>query len=173
MGSGSALDRGVADFASLYEANYRALVRLAFLLTQSAETADDLVQDAFARIFPRWRRLEDPVPYLRRTVVNAANSWHRRRRLELSRPPVVEESSALGANELFDVLALLPARQRAAVVLRFYEDLSDAEVAEILGCRPGTVASLVHRAFDQMRRVMTDPAPLPHPPLDPRQRSDP
>lgn len=146
-------------FEALYRDNYRKLVQLAYLLTQSAETADDLVQDVFARIFPKWQRLEDPAPYLRRCVVNAANSWHRRLRLERLRSANVEESAALHADELFDVLAQLPARQRSAVVLRFYEGLTDAEVAVVLGCRPGTVASLVHRAFERMRQAMTEAGP--------------
>ncbi|MGO9341343.1 MAG: RNA polymerase sigma factor [Acidimicrobiales bacterium] len=143
-------------FEQLYRANYRKLVQLAYLLTQSAETADDLVQDVFARVLPRWQRLDDPVPYLRRSVVNAANSWRRRLRLERRRQANVEESASLHADELFDVLAQLPTRQRSAVVLRFYEGLNDAEVAAVLGCRPGTVASLVHRAFERMRQAMAD-----------------
>ncbi len=145
-------------FEELYRANYRKLVQLAYLLTQSAETADDLVQDVFARVLPRWQRLDDPVPYLRRSVVNAANSWRRRLRLERLRSAHVEESANLHADELFDVLAELPSRQRSAVVLRFYEGMSDAEVAAVLGCRPGTVASLVHRAFERMRQAMGERA---------------
>jgi RNA polymerase sigma-70 factor (sigma-E family) len=144
------------DFEQLYRANYRKLVQLAYLLTQSSETAHDLVQDVFARVLPRWQRLDDPVPYLRRSVVNAANSWRRRLRLERLRAANVEESASLHADEMFDVLARLPTRQRSAVVLRFYEGLTDAEVATLLGCRPGTVASLVHRAFDRMRQAMAD-----------------
>ena len=156
-------------FEALYRDNYRKLVQLAYLLTQSAETADDLVQDVFARVFPRWQRLEDPAPYLRRCVVNAANSWRRRLRLERLRSANVEESALLHADELFDVLAQLPARQRSAVVLRFYEGLTDSEVAAVLGCRPGTVASLVHRAFERMRLAMTDQAPDRHPDEGPPQ----
>ena len=153
-------------FEALYRSNYRALTRLAFLLTQSAEAADDLVQDVFARVLPRWHRLDDPVPYLRRSVVNAANSWHRRRRLERSRPSELVVSTTFEADELFDVLAKLPARQRAAVVLRYYADLSDAEVAAALGCRPGTVPSLVHRALEQMRPALRREHPAPEPAPD-------
>jgi RNA polymerase sigma-70 factor (sigma-E family) len=153
---GSRAAEVAGDFETLYRENYRKLVQLAFLLTQSSDTADDLVQDVFARVLPRWQRLDDPVPYLRRSVVNAANSWHRRLRLERLRSANVEESASLHADELFDVLAQLPSRQRSAVVLRFYEGLSDAEVASLLGCRPGTVASLVHRAFARMRQAMAD-----------------
>jgi RNA polymerase sigma factor (sigma-70 family) len=87
-------------------------------------------------------------------VVNAANSWRRRLRLERLRSSNVEETASLQADELFDILGELPPRQRSAVVLRFYEGLNDAEVASLLGCRPGTVASLVHRAFDRMRQAM-------------------
>ncbi len=153
-------------FEAFYRANYRALARLAYLLTQSVEAADDLVQDVFARTLPLWRGLADPAPYVRRSVVNAANSWHRRRRLESRRPAPDEGATAFQADELFDVLAGLPPRQRAAVVLRYYEDLSDSEVAALLGCRPGTVASLVHRAFERMRTVMADRQLPPGPPSD-------
>ncbi len=156
LGPSLASEAPADDFEQLYRANYRKLVQLAYLLTQSSETAHDLVQDVFARVLPRWQRLDDPVPYLRRSVVNAANSWRRRLRLERLRPANVEESATLHADELFDVLAQLPTRQRSAVVLRFYEGLTDAEVATILGCRPGTVASLVHRAFERMRQAMAD-----------------
>ena len=154
------------DFEALYRANYRPLVRLAYLLTQSSEAADDLVQDVFARVLPLWHRLKDPAPYLRRSVVNAATSWHRRRRLKSLKPAPAEGSTGLGADELFDVLARLPARQHAAVVLRYYEDLSDSNVAALLGCRPGTVASLVHRAFDRLRLVMADQQVAPCRPSD-------
>ena len=68
-----------------------------------------------------------------------------------SRPPA---SVSLGADELFDVLDALPARQRAAIVLRYWDDLDEREIAEVLGCRPGTVGSLLHRAVARLREVI-------------------
>lgn len=148
-------------FDEFYRANYEPLVRLGFLLTLSEEVARDLVHDVFVRVYGRFDSLEDPAPYLRRSVVNASRSWHRRRRLERSEAqsrstghtPVV----AFDADELFDVLSKLPARQRAAIVLRFYEQMTDAEIAALLHCRPGTVASLVHRGCARLRSAMAEP----------------
>ncbi|MDR3649813.1 MAG: sigma-70 family RNA polymerase sigma factor [Acidimicrobiales bacterium] len=150
-------------FDDLYRANYESLVRLGFLLTLSEEVARDLVHDVFVRVYGRWDSLEDPVPYLRRCVVNASRSWHRRRRLERSevqartRAATHAEVVAFDADELFDVLSTLPSRQRAAIVLRFYEQMSDGEIAALLHCRPGTVASLVHRGCARLRSAMADP----------------
>ena len=145
-------------FEDFYRHHYQSLVRLGFLLTFSEEVARDLVHDAFVRSYGRFDSLADPLPYLRRCVVNASRSWHRRRHMERirsgsERVPDVE----LEADELFDVLARLPARQRAAIVLRFYEQMRDDEIARVLHCRPGTVASLVHRGCARLRVVMTEP----------------
>src|SRR5438552_3086993 len=98
------------------------MVRLATLLLDSQALAEEVVQDCFVRLHPRFDRVDEPVAYLRRSVVNACHSAGRRRALERSRlgverPAVVE----LGANELLDALGALPYRQRAALVLRYYE----------------------------------------------------
>jgi len=145
--------KGFEDF---YRAHYESLVRLGTLLTQSEEVARDLVQDVFARLYHRFEALEDPLPYVRRSVVNASRSWHRRRRLERRHAAEAIPDQTFEADELFDVLARLPARQRAAIVLRFYEQMSDAEIAAILHCRPGTVASLVHRGCARLRTSMEE-----------------
>jgi RNA polymerase sigma factor (sigma-70 family) len=131
------------------------MVRLAVALMGSTSTAEDLVQDSFVRVHARWERVSDPPAYLRRTVVNACRSAHRRAKHEravvaLARPAATE----LQPDELFDVLAQLNYRQRAALVLRFYEGLSQREAAQVLGCREGTVASLVHRALAELRRLI-------------------
>jgi RNA polymerase sigma-70 factor (sigma-E family) len=154
--TGRAGDRSFDDF---YRAHYESLVRLAYLLTPSEDVARDLVQDVFVRVYGRFAALEEPLPYLRRCVVNASRSWHRRRQLEWSRSRTADPVSdvAFEADELFDVLARLPSRQRAAIVLRFYEQMSDNEIAALLHCRPGTVASLVHRGCVRLRGVMAEP----------------
>ena len=142
------------SFDELYRQEQPELVRLAALLVGSPEIASDLVQDCFVRLHPRWARVSDHRAYLRRSVVNACHSHHRGlrrlRRLDL-RP---SEPAELGARELSDALAALPHRQRAALVLRFYAGLPDADIADALGCRPGTVASLVHRGLAALREVI-------------------
>src|SRR6266536_2646898 len=138
-------------------------VRLAYLLTGERALAEDLVQDAFVRLAGRLAHLRDPgafEAYLRRTVVNLANSHFRRRRVErayLERArgaigsPQLSDRSFEDREDLWQALMRLSARQRAALVLRFYEDLPERQVAEILRCRPGTVKSLVSRGLETLR----------------------
>jgi RNA polymerase sigma factor (sigma-70 family) len=148
----------VDGFDDFYRAHYESLVRLGYLLTLSEDVARDLVHDVFVRVYRRFEGLEEPLPYLRRCVVNASRSWHRRRQLEWTRSRVERVPDvAFEADELFDVLARLPSRQRAAIVLRFYEQMSDAEIAALLHCRPGTVASLVHRGCARLRTAISEP----------------
>jgi RNA polymerase sigma-70 factor (sigma-E family) len=143
------------SFMDLYEQQYGAMVRLAVALTGSEATAEDLVQEAFVRVHARWDRVEQPTPYLRRAVVNACRSAGRRATRERTSLGLqLAPDTSLEADELFDALAVLPSRQRAALVLQFYEGLSQAEIAAVLGCREGTVASLVHRGLAQLRRVI-------------------
>lgn len=145
----------VRDLASLHRAHYDSMVRLATLLIGSQHRAEELVQDCFVRLHPRFEGLDDPVSYLRRSVVNACRSAARRQRLEARRlVPAGPEEAALSAPELTDVLLALPARQRAALVLRYYADLSGEEIASVLGCRPGTVKSLIHRGLAHLREVL-------------------
>ena len=164
-GAGAVDPEPSGGFDDLYRANYESLVRLGFLLTLSEDVARDLVHDVFVRVYGRWDSLEDPVPYLRRSVVNASRSWHRRRRLVRSEARTRSATHAdvvvFDADELFDVLGRLPARQRAAIVLRFYEQMSDSEIAALLHCRPGTVASLVHRGCARLRSAMAEPEEAP------------
>ncbi|MEX1006742.1 MAG: sigma-70 family RNA polymerase sigma factor [Acidimicrobiia bacterium] len=143
------------SFVQLYEESFGSMVRLAVALTGSEASAEDLVQDAFVRVHARWGRITTPTAYLRRAVVNACRSAGRRATRE--RAASFREratTDSLNADELFDVLERLPYRQRAALVLQFYEGLSQAEIADVLGCREGTVASLVHRGLAQLRRVV-------------------
>lgn len=148
----------------LYLAHADGAVRLAYLLTGDRALAEDLVQDAFVRLAGRLVHLRDQSAfdaYLRRTVVNLSNSHFRRRKverafLESSRNAVGTQTSQSPAVEdredLWRALGRLSGRQRAAVVLRFYEDLSERQVAEILKCRPGTVKSLVSRGLETLRK---------------------
>jgi RNA polymerase sigma factor (sigma-70 family) len=143
------------SFASFYQDTFASMVRLAYLLVGSEPLAEDLVHDAYARVYVRWHRVREPNAYLRRAVVNACRSSQRQAARE-RRVQVIEPASgeALGANELFDALASLTYRQRAAIVLRYYEGRSYAEIGESLGCREATARSLVHRGTEQLRRVI-------------------
>jgi RNA polymerase sigma-70 factor (sigma-E family) len=146
----------------LYVRHAAEATRLAYLLTGDRQLAEDLVQDAFVKLAGRLVHLRDPGAfdaYLRRTVVNLANSHFRRKRVErtyLSRtaaePPVFGEAPDTGRrDELWKGLQRLPIRQRTAIVLRIYEDLPEDRAADILGCRPGTVRSLVSRGLAELR----------------------
>jgi RNA polymerase sigma-70 factor (sigma-E family) len=144
-----------ATLADLHQERYAAMVRLATLLLDSQALAEEVVQDCFVRLFPRFDRIADPVAYLRRAVVNGCRSVGRRQSLERRRQlGAVPKVDVLGADELLDALAALPGRQRAALVLRYYEDLPVPKIAEVLGCRPGTVKSLIHRGLAQLRKVV-------------------
>ena len=153
---------GRAGLAELYERTAPGAVRLAYLLTGDRSVAEDITQDAFVRVSGRLAHLRDAGAfdaYLRRTVVNLSKNHFRRRAvertyLERTRPadahegherPLVERAATMGA------LARLPQRQRAAIVLRFYEDRSEDEIARILRCRNGTVRSLVTRGVQALR----------------------
>lgn len=147
----------VTGFIALYDEAYVPMVRLAHLLTGSNEAAEEIVQEAFAQAFRRFDRLDNPGAYVRRSVVNGSHSWHRRRRSErraLERTGASNDDGHTAGGELTDALAALPFRQRAALVLRFYEDRSTAGVADALGCRPGTAKSLVSRGLQQLREVI-------------------
>ena len=148
--------------AELYARHAAEAIRLAYVLTGDRLLAEDLVQDAFVRLAGRLVHLRDPHAfdaYLRRTVVNLANSYFRRKRVEraylrrsTAEPrPVGAAHDADRRDELWQDLQRLPSRQRTAIVLRIYEDLPERRVAEILGCRPGTVRSLVSRGLAELR----------------------
>jgi RNA polymerase sigma-70 factor (sigma-E family) len=144
-----------ATFDDVYRAEFGDLVRLAASITGSAAVAEDVVQDAFAKLYVRFGRIERPAAYLRRSVVNGCVGRFRRHRRE---DLVADHRDSAAASdepterlELARRLAALPARQRAVVVLRVQHGHSEAEVAEILGCRSGTVGSLLHRALAALR----------------------
>lgn len=140
------------------------LVRLARLLVRDRHLAEDLVQEVLGKAFPRWGRIVsggDPEVYLRRMLINANNSWWRRRSAselatgeverEVADPVDLGQESA-ERDAVWRVVAALPDRQRAAVVLRYYEDLDDATIAEILECSPVTVRTQTMRALATLRR---------------------
>ncbi|MEW6059888.1 MAG: SigE family RNA polymerase sigma factor [Actinomycetota bacterium] len=153
--------------AELYVRHVPAAGRLAYLLTADQQQAEDLVQEAFVRIVGRFGHLRVPDAfdaYLRRTIVNLHASKLRRLRverayLERERGRWVASGAMpdLGAREeLWSALQRLPARQRAAVVLRYYEDLSEQDAAEALRCSVAAVKSLVARAMQTLRDEIGD-----------------
>lgn len=142
------------DFEAFYRNAWPGAVKLAGLLTQNARTAEDLAQDAFTRVYARWSRVQHPQAYLRSAVVNACRSSFARAHTERVKLPLVDRpgSTGIAFDELADAVAALPYRQRAVLVLRYHDDLSEAEIAEVLGCRPGTVKSLASRALASLKK---------------------
>jgi RNA polymerase sigma-70 factor (sigma-E family) len=141
-------------FESLYAEEVDAMSRLAFLMVGSVDQAEELVHDAFARLYERWDRVDNPGGYLRTCVVNGCRDRLRRRRVEERHASAAVGGSDPDTDHLADVLAALPYKQRAAVVLRYYEDRSEADIADLLGVRPGTVKSLLHRGLASLREVL-------------------
>ncbi len=135
------------------------LTRFAYLVSGDRDRADDLVQDvllAMHRRFGAWLDVEHPLAYARRAIVNANISWSRRRfntevltATDVDRPVMDADPGA--DDELWQLLAGLPHRQRVVLVMRYYLGYSDGDIAETLGCRPGTVRSLASRALADLR----------------------
>jgi len=150
----------------LYAAHYASLVRMAAMLMRNTAEAEEVVQDAFVAMHGRWRRLRDAdkaLSYLRQTVVNTARSRLRRRSVEERHRPAPmphaasAEHDVLIRDEHSDVLAALrtlPARQREAVVLRYYVELSEAEIAQAMGVSRGAVKSHTSRGMSALRTAL-------------------
>lgn len=139
---------------ALYRAHYPSMMRLGLLLTGSNEAAEDVVHDVFVRA-GRHLPLDHAASYLRAALVNACRSDHRRAVLARRHAPPPEPTvMPRELVEFRDVLLRLPVRQRAAVVLRYFCDLRDAEMANLLRCRPATVRSLVQRGLVKLREVV-------------------
>ncbi len=140
------------------------LLRFALLVCGDRSTAEEVVQDVLCDVLPRWDRLdqvEDMDSYLRRAVVNRRNSWWRRRRpIPTADPPqtnVASHADRIGVEvTVWDACRRLPVRQRAAVVLRYYEELTYEEIADILDCPLGTAKSLVNRGVARLRPLVGD-----------------
>jgi RNA polymerase sigma-70 factor (sigma-E family) len=149
----------------LYVEEAPRALRLAYLLTGDRSLAEDLVHDAFVRVAARHRALRDPEAfgaYLRRAVVNRTHSYFRHQRVvrdhlrrQEAAPAAVSHEAAVDRRDtLWQALTQLPPRQRAALVCRYYLDLSERETAGVLGCRPGTVKSAVSRGLAALRAIV-------------------
>ena len=135
------------------------LLRTAYLLTRDHQLAEDLLQTALAKAWGAWRRIKgDPEAYVRKILVNTYASWWRRKwngerpSDQLPEQPQHDRTDAVGAGfDLWDAIGQLPRRQRATVVLRFYEDMTEADTADALGCSVGTVKSQTSKALAKLR----------------------
>lgn len=165
------VERGYAGFV---RAHTPALLRTAYLLTGNAVAAEELVQDTLVRLYPKWDKVaaaEVPIAYVRRSLTNAFINDRRR---PASREVAVDvlpdrrddrnETDRLAdRDEVWTMLRDLPDRQRAALVMRFFHDLTDSEIADALDCRVGTVRSLVSRGLSTLREQHAASAPWPSP----------
>ena len=169
-------DRAVwsADEAleQLYAAHWRSLVRLSVLLVRDVATAEEVVQDAFVATYRRWDRLRDhglALAYLRQCVVNGSRSvlrrrgtaqrWATREAGAVPRPAATDDDPAERSARraaVLDAMAALPERQREVLALRYYLDLSEAEIAEALGIAPGSVKSHAHRGLSALAAPLED-----------------
>jgi RNA polymerase sigma-70 factor (sigma-E family) len=151
------------SFVEFVSARWARLFRLAYLLTADEVAAEDLLQTAMERTYARWprvSRMEAPEAYVRTLMVNAVISarrrlgWRRERlRAELPERPIPPaDRGVVDHTLLWPLVCALPERQRAVVVLRYYEDLTERETAQVLGCAVGTVKSQGHDAMRALRR---------------------
>jgi RNA polymerase sigma-70 factor (sigma-E family) len=153
------------DFASFASARWSTLFRLAYLLTGSVPAADDVLQSSLEKVFVNWarvRRMGGPEAYVRKVMVNTVISGRRRiaRRPEELRSTAPEQKVDSGEQGIVDhqmlwpLVRALPQRQRAVIVLRYYEDLTETAAADLLGCSVGTVKSQTHDAMRTLRRQL-------------------
>jgi RNA polymerase sigma-70 factor (sigma-E family) len=177
------------EFREFVAARSSALLRTAYLLAGDWATAEDLLQTALTKTYLAWKRLgriEAVEPYTRRVLVNTATSWWRRRwhgerptEVLPEQPGPDRHEEALDRDLLWQHVRVLPARQRAVLVLRFYEDLSEAQTADLLEISPGTVKSQTARALATLRKrlaaegVAPSVQPQPRPAVAPAAQPQP
>lgn len=166
--------RDPAAFAEFVAARSAALHRAAYLILGDEHLAQDLLQEALTKTYVAWPRLRDPgkaEAYTRRAITTTAIGWFRRRGFRGERPtehlpdrPFPAEQESVAARDwVWGALLDLPVRQRAAIVLRFYEDLSEAQTAAAMGCAVGTVKSQVSAGLAKLRQRLGDDADrIPH-----------
>lgn len=161
----AAMDDLTTKLTDLYQAHYRQLLRIAVLLVDDQASAEDIVQDAYVRVFDSRTRLRDPdkaLAFLRQAVLNRARSVLRRRlvakryqpRLADREPQPDDSGRGLDRAMLADALTQLPRRQREAVVLRYYADFSEARTAKLMGVSPGAVKSYCSRGVARLSSLL-------------------
>jgi RNA polymerase sigma-70 factor (sigma-E family) len=146
------------EFVAAYAAH---LMRLSYALCGDRGRAEDAMQDALERVYLRWHRIADPVPYARQVVLNATRDgwrrWGRRERYQAEAAEIAVDDATAFVDDwdvLLRALRTLPHGQRAVLLLRYWEDLSEAETAAALGCSVGTVKSQTHRAMQRLRELL-------------------
>ncbi len=162
------------EFERFYRREHDGQVRRAYLMLGSSAAAHDVVADAFLAVLRRWDSIEQPGPYLNRCVLNGCRDLHRLApRERVAADPLEGDLAGVGgsgfagtavvgtsdvADHMAEQLLLLPFRQRAAIVLRYYGGYRETDIADYLGCRPGTVGSLTHRGLRTLRKAMSSKA---------------
>lgn len=148
-------------FDVFYRDEFVRAARLAHLLTGSNDGADDIAQEAFMRLRPRLGEIDNPAAYLHRSIVNLSHSWHRSHTRRLGREQQWQQSTTStdvpdrAHSELLEAIDRLPFRQRSVLVGRYWLDLPEAAIADLIGCRPGTVKSLTSRALSAIRKELS------------------
>ena len=156
-------DKGVmvteTDFDHFYQRELPGQVRRAALLVGSDKTANDIVHEAFVRIYRRWGELESPGSYLNQSVLNGCRDYGRRRKRRREKRHLVAVPDALigvgQPHHITDALLKLPFNHRAAIVLRFYFEMTTDEIAAELDCAPGSVGPWINRGLDTLRKALT------------------
>jgi RNA polymerase sigma-70 factor (sigma-E family) len=162
-----ALDDAASAVTALYQDTALSLIRLAYVMLGDQQAAEDVVQEAFCNLYRHWGGLADvskAPQYVRSSVLNGSRSVLRRRAVRNRRvmyelPAPSAEAAVLGGEEHDEVIRAvdrLPRRQREVLVLRFYSDLSDEEIAELAGIRLSTVRSTIHRALESLGRTLKE-----------------
>ena len=145
------------SFDDFFTAVWPRTFRLASFLTHDTQAGEDIAQEVLAAMSRRWDVLVRPDAYLQRAVTNASWKWNRRGRTAIRKLPLlaVQSCDEFRFDELADAIARLPFRQRAVIVLRYYADLTETDIAHALDCRPGTVKSLASRALSALSKEIT------------------
>lgn len=170
--SGVAVPAGVsadAEFADFFRATWARLFRTTYAVAGDRSSAEDALQAAYAKAYASWgrvRRADHPEAYVRRMAVNEVlgtrrRAWWRAERSGEAEPPPhpSHEAATTDRDEVWRAVSALPPRQRAVIVLRYYEDLSEAEIAEVLGCSRGTVKSQASDALKNLRALQSERDP--------------
>ncbi|MEX2553042.1 MAG: SigE family RNA polymerase sigma factor [Actinomycetota bacterium] len=149
------------NIGALFEAHYQGLCRLAYLILGDLPSAEEAVMDAFLRTFSAWARIrnsERSDAYLRRVVVNLCRTRSRRAAGEhtVIDQPALQSLNVEGALDVWQAVRMLPDRQRLTVILRYYEDLPDAEIANLMGCSVGTVKSQLAKARSTLAHLLKE-----------------
>lgn len=163
------MDDREAEYAAFFAASWPRLFRTTYAVAGDRQLTEDALQTAFAHAWASWAKVaaaDDRLAYVRRMAVNAALARHRKSSSRRERAVAVVpdagrpsgEDAFLSTDETWQAVKELPPRQRAVVVLRYYEDLTEQEIADVLGCRPGTVKSQASAALASLRDRLGDPA---------------